>query len=618
MKKVYLLTSVLLSGLTLNAQRAENTVTAPLSRNTYTVAKKANHTPVEKAQGDLLWSNDFTTTSDWNATQGSNYAGPLGTWEILNAVPASLVTQSQAGYGFPTAMNSTSGGNFAFINSDEAGSGKTQDCYFTYTGNIDLSATTPGTALYLEFDNIYRHYQEQFYVEVSNDGGTTWTPFQVNAEVAVNVNSMDPEHDVINVTSANLAGSATVAVRLHYVGAWDWFWGVDDIKISEAWANDGLMISSIMHTDPATDQGADYYMIPTSQTSFPGQTFRSIAQNNGSATQANFRTKATCAAASYNQTSAAGMVYGANFDMGLVDTFDITTPFNPTTAGTYNVMVSTDLGTTDSYTANDTTSFRNITIGGVDYARDNGVMTSTLTSFSGTGNEIIGWYNYMNVYDPYTVGSVKTYIPTSQSSGFVTDYVWASIDKFDGTNWNEVLATTGVDITSTSFGAWLNLNSDSGPIPLEVGLHRVIFHRTEAGANTLRLAMAQASPDGTVAGLKADLTSIGLASPNAIMIRMSEDYTGGLNENTFINNVSIYPNPAVNTANVSFNLKNTSNVEITVTDVTGKVVYTNTVSNLASGTQTIEMNTESLNNGIYMVNIVSNGSKTTQKFVVKK
>jgi hypothetical protein len=102
------------------------------------------------------------------------------------------------------------------------------------------------------------------------------------------------------------------------------------------------------------------------------------------------------------------------------------------------------------------------------------------------------------------------------------------------------------------------------------------------------------------------------------MIRLSSDYTGGLNENTFVNSVSVYPNPAVSTANVSFNLKNNANVDITVTDVTGKVVYSNTLSNVVAGNQKVVINTESLNNGIYMVNIISNGSKTTEKFVVKK
>jgi len=628
MKKVYLFTSVLLSGLSLNAQKIEKNVSIPQSRNTYTVAKavKQNINPTAKAQGDVLWNDNFETPANWAFTAGTNQSvGTTGQWSVISTFPTSL--SSQVGnYGFPTSFG-TSGNKYAFINSDEAGAGKVQDAYFEFQNTIDLSSTAPGTGLYLEFDNIYRRFQETHSVEVSIDGGANWIIFPVNADVAVNSNSGNPEHEIINITSAGLAGSSNVSVRLHYVGTYDWFWGVDNIKITEAWSNDALLVSSFMGTDTATSQGADYYLIPTSQVSFPGQLFNAVALNNGTATQTNFRIKANCPAATYSATSGPGMDYGSSLAMGQVDTFRVTTPFNPLTAGTYNVTVTTDLGTTDSNTSNDTTSFRGIVVGGNDYGRDNGIMTSTLTGFSGTGNEVQAWYNYMNVYDDLSVGSIKTYIPKSQATGFVTDYVRASVENYDGTTWTEVMSTVGVDITKTEItansgsanGYWLNLNSETGITVLPAGLYRVMFYRTEAGANTLRLAMAQASPEGTVAGFKVDGTgSIGLAEPNAIMIRLSGDYTGGLNENTFVNNVSVYPNPAVSVANVSFNLNNNANVEIAVTDVTGKVVYTNTLTNVSAGNQKVVINTESLNNGIYMVNIISNGSKTTEKFVVKK
>ena len=630
MKKIYLFTSVLLSGLTVNAQKIENNVSIPQSRNTFTVAKavKQSINPSSKAQGAILWHDEFETPANWSFTAGANQtAGTTGKWNIISTFPALL--SSQAGnYGFPTSFG-TAGNNYAFINSDEAGNGKKQDAYFKFQNAIDLSTTPTGTGLYLEFDNIYRHFYETYSVEVSADGGTNWIPFIVNSEVAPNTNSGNPEHEIVNITTAGLAGSSNVSVRLHYQGNWDWFWGVDNIKITEAWANEALLLSSYMGTDTSSSQGADYYLIPSSQVSFPGQLFTTAALNNGTATQNNFRIKASCPAAIYSATSGPGLIHGSTLAMGEIDTFSITTPFKPTFAGTYNVSVTTDLGVgnTDSNTANDTTSFRGIVIGGNDYGRDNGVMTSTLTGFAGTGNEVKAWYNYMNVYDDLSVGSIKTFIPKSQATGFVTDFVHASVESWDGSAWSEVMATVGDDITKaeittnsgSSNGFWLTLNSETGIAILPAGLYRVMFYRTEASTNTLRLAMAQASPEGTVAGFKVDGTgSIGLAQPNAIMIRLSGDYTGGLNENTFVNSVSVYPNPAVSSANVSFNLKNNANLDITVTDVTGKVVYSNTLSNVVAGNQKVTINTESLNNGIYMVNIISNGSKTTEKFVVKK
>lgn len=624
MKKSYLSALCLLSVTVASAQRVENTVSLPLTKNTFSVANKINHTSyAQKAEGAVLWSDNFDTPADWVHVSGSGQVdgpGATGHWSIVNAVPTSLVTQSQNGYGFPIAMNSASGGNFAFINSDEAGTSGVQDAYFECQTVIDLSALTTGTAISIEFDNIFRHYMEQFWLEVSNDNGTTWTPFQINAATPTNTNSLDPEHELVNITSADLAGSATVKIRFHYIGTWDWFWGIDDVKMTETWMNDGAMVYTTMGTDATTTQGADYYMIPTSQASFPGQVFRTVALNNGYATQANFRSRATCAAASYDELSGPGMVFGGVFAPGDVDTFDITVPFNPGTPGTYDVMVSTDLGTADSYTDNDTTSFRDIIYGGTDYARDNGIMTSTLTMFQDDQILIAGWANYMNIFDTYSVGSIKTYIPSSQASGFVTDFVHASIDKYLGDDtWEvDVFTTESIDITSANFGAWLTLNSEGLNVDLEPALYRVIFHRTQNGTNTLRLAMAQACPEGTVIAVLEDGTANGLASPNAIMMRLSTDNNSGIKENSLNFGLNVYPNPANTQANISFNVNNVSNVVITLTDISGKVAYTNNLGKLNIGGHTTAINTDSLSNGVYMVNVTANGVTNTQKLIIRK
>lgn len=624
MKKNYLGFLCLLSITAVNAQRVENAVTLPASRNTNSVASKLKHTTyAEKAEGDVLWSNDFSTPSDWVYAAGAGQLdgpGSTGHWNVVTALTPSLIAQAPV-KGFPTLMNSASGGNFGFINSDEAGGSANQDAYFECQTVIDLSALTVGTAINLEFDNTFRHYYEQYWIEVSNDNGTTWTPFQINASTPTNTNSQDPEHELINISSANLAGSATVKMRFHYIGAWDWFWAVDDVKMTETWMNDGAMIYSTMGTDTATTQGADYYMIPTSQVSFPGQFFRTVAQNNGYATQANFRSRATCVAATYDELSGPGMIFGSTFAPGDIDTFDISVPFNPS-AGTYDVTVSTDLGVADSYDANDTTSFNNIFYGGTDYARDNGVMTSTVTGFAtAPTSPIKGWANYMNIFDTYSVGSIKTYLPASQfqPSGFPGDFVHAGIDKFNGTDWDlDVMTTESIDITSANFGAWLNLSSEVGIVDLVPGLYRVIFYRTELGDNTLRLALAQPCPEGTISAVSEDGTSTGLASPNAIMIRLSTDYSAGIKENNLNFGLNIYPNPTNGQANVSFKLNNETNVVITITDLTGKIAYTNNLGTTTSGSHNVSINTDAISNGVYMVNVLANGVVSTQKLIVRK
>jgi hypothetical protein len=618
MKKIYLLAGVLVGTSSLFAQRLGNIPMVSASKNTYAVANKAHAAHQLKAEGDIVWSNNFGTATDWQHVSGLNQTpGAVGQWAIVNAIPATLTAQ-----GFNATIQSVSGPSFGLIDSDGAGAGKVQDAYLEYTGTINLSALAPGTPLYLEFTEYYRNYQEQTYIEVSIDGGTTWVTYEVNpvSEVPVNTTSLVPEYQIVNISSANAASSATVKVRFHYVGTYDWFWAVDDIQISEAYQNDGKMVRSFMTSNPAATQGCDYYLLPDNQiAAFPGHEFITIAENMGAATQTNFRVRATEPITGYSELSGPGVTYGASLATSLSDTFNITNAFNPIASATaYNVTVSTELGAVDGNTLNDTTSFRNIKVGGTEFGRDNGVLVAGITGFGGTGNEILGWFNYMNIFADYSVGSVKTYITATQATGFTTDQVHASIESFDGTVWTEVFTTPDYTVTSADFGKWLSLSSDV--TVLVPGLYRVIFYRTDNTTNTLRIGSAQSCPDGTVGGIKVtDLSTIGLADPNALMIRLSPVSSLGVNDidaDQF--GLSVYPNPANDEVNVSFNLSNEALVNVTVTDLAGKIVYTSKGENNVAGAHSIKINSSNFSDGVYLVNFKANNEVSTQKIVIRK
>ena len=96
-------------------------------------------------------------------------------------------------------------------------------------------------------------------------------------------------------------------------------------------------------------------------------------------------------------------------------------------------------------------------------------------------------------------------------------------------------------------------------------------------------------------------------------------YFGPLNVNELENNIgmNVFPNPAVNKTTVSFELNGEAAVNVTVTDLAGQVVYTNNLGNVA-GAQNVEINTASIANGVYMVNVEANGAVSTQKLVVRK
>jgi hypothetical protein len=93
----------------------------------------------------------------------------------------------------------------------------------------------------------------------------------------------------------------------------------------------------------------------------------------------------------------------------------------------------------------------------------------------------------------------------------------------------------------------------------------------------------------------------------------------GVEENKTENvEVSIYPNPAKNNANVEINLVKDEPVTITVLSVMGQVVYSQTFNNLAVGKQTVSLNCENWSNGIYNVNISTSNGNVSRKLEIIK
>ena len=85
------------------------------------------------------------------------------------------------------------------------------------------------------------------------------------------------------------------------------------------------------------------------------------------------------------------------------------------------------------------------------------------------------------------------------------------------------------------------------------------------------------------------------------------------------NNVIVYPNPANDFVNVAYKSTTAGQpVEISVTDMTGKVVYLTKVVNSSIGTNVFGFDTASFTNGIYVVNISSNEGNATRKLSIQK
>jgi len=96
----------------------------------------------------------------------------------------------------------------------------------------------------------------------------------------------------------------------------------------------------------------------------------------------------------------------------------------------------------------------------------------------------------------------------------------------------------------------------------------------------------------------------------------------GIDELHYINGIkfTMAPNPAKNNVKFRYSIEDNSNsVNLAIYDLTGRVVYENTETNVASNTtNTMTVDISSLPAGNYYASLTANGKRMTQKLVVTK
>jgi len=106
------------------------------------------------------------------------------------------------------------------------------------------------------------------------------------------------------------------------------------------------------------------------------------------------------------------------------------------------------------------------------------------------------------------------------------------------------------------------------------------------------------------------------------LFRTTKYFTVGIEENkpnntTTVSSIMIYPNPVVNVANVTFELPANQNATISVYDLSGKMVKSETLRNLTKGKNEITLDRSGWNTGAYLLSIQSGNQVHSSKFLVK-
>ena len=83
------------------------------------------------------------------------------------------------------------------------------------------------------------------------------------------------------------------------------------------------------------------------------------------------------------------------------------------------------------------------------------------------------------------------------------------------------------------------------------------------------------------------------------------------------NSVRFYPNPAVDRSNMEITVAKAGKAVIRIYDLSGKLVYSESLGTLSEGVHTRVVDCQALPHGMYLVNVVVGSQRATSKLVVR-
>ena len=590
MKKIYLLTALAFASLGVSAQKQK------LAAKEMNVEVIQQPTVKPTAQQKVtVWSNDFSTASQWAISTSTSTA--LGYQTGAWVDPNNTVTNENG---------------YALFDSDAVGQdGGNQDAFFTYTGTIDCSAY-PNVVL--EFNQRVRMWQTtETIFEVSNDNGATWAQFPVNLDKATS--TLYQENSQVNISSA-AGGQANVKIRMRYIGSWDYAWLVDDLKIVEQPAYDLRSLSPFVAG--TNNLGLEYGKTPVAHLD-ASYDIGGSAFNFGSATNTN-----TVASVNFG----AGLNY--NYSIGTIVTND-TIAYGATetpnlSVGVYNgayTVSSTEEATGSALFANNVYN-RNFEVTNNVYALDGiGVnptsaqTTTTLGSNSfntPTGTIFANMYHLRGGNTNNVVVSLEIGIANTTNAGTSIQVAMIDTATFFADGYQSLSDLNG-NVAESDFYTVTAADVSAGKItvffPQPVALaddayYAAVLTEVNAASN-IRILNDETVLQPSYASMIHLIGDATYSNGNAFAIRMNMGVLG-LDETANVN-LSVYPNPSSDVVTIESNITEGS---IQIIDLTGKVVANQTVNGTATA-----FNTSALTNGMYTV-ILTNGSTVeTRKFIVQ-
>ncbi|MBS1937946.1 MAG: T9SS type A sorting domain-containing protein [Bacteroidetes bacterium] len=609
MKHLYLTAfSLALLGGTANAQSLRNTQLHNL-KDRSTVHQASHLRANAFSNRAVIWSDDFSVPANW--TIGNINDAHNDNWVIGTTPPG-------GSFAIPPIASTTAANGFALFDSDLL-CGNTQNAWIATANPIDLS-TEPGVVL--QFQQYYRKFQGQCFVETSTNG-TTWNTIEVNAGLAVNSSTANPQLLSLDLTN-QIGGAPTAWVRFRYQGGCDYAWMIDDVKLItlppyELITENGFVV-------PFGD-GYEYGRIPQSQLP-PSLSVGAQVVNFGGQQQTNVTLTTTITGPGGATVGTVTHTVGTmnhNDTTNAAESFSLPTP-TPLGLYTFKFEVSSDqIGQDEN--ANNNVSYRYLqvtqdlySLDGIGVYPDSIVTLTTLGTGSFTNNnQDVRFLNYYKVQAQQTFTGVEVALNINSSytqpGSYFIAAVYDTADVYIGTPLSSPLVESDIRVITqadldngTAQVAFLNT------LTLPVGAYYVAIRAYNESGNDLYILDDLTVPqpfDATMLWLPNDDQSQNIYSNgNAMAIRLSSSPNVAVQETSNLAGVTMYPSPT--NGPVEVHVATAGKMTVEVFNALGKLVST---SSFNGTTTKVDLTGNSA--GIYTVRVSDGARYNVQRITLK-
>lgn len=569
---------------------------------------------MNQKSGAIIWSEDFAGgwPSGWITIDSSGICPWVystdGTWGYFNGNNGTSGTND---------IQSTSAANGFLIcdvdsaNNAEYGqpSGSNYNYLSTYFEIPPIDCSSHSSVI-LEFEQKFRYNNSvSLNVLVSTDS-INWTGYDVSNGLANNTVSADP--DLVTLNLSTIAGNAP---KVHIRIGWSarvYYWMIDDMVLREGNDNDLTNLSGYWETG---NELLEYYQTPLSQ--LTPITFKGSYTNNGANDVPTVSQDVTVEfGGSTVHTGTSTAMLSA---VGTIDSVTQSGTFTPSSGiGTYDLTWSVSSADSTDLNSGDNSTGRDLVVSEMIYARDNGITTGAIGNFSTNTNQT---FKIGNIYE--TFGATKTCaieVGISSDATNESQLVYAEIYRWNALSgsFDFIETTDDYEIQNADLGTVVSL-SLINPVDVVADELYLVVAGHYGGTDDVRFLLCQAVEEQTVYGFNAQGNLVYLASPRAPIVRMNMYSVCSENTNEFdVADVSIYPNPVNNVANISFEVSTPSQIKLEVFDLEGRVLSSQAYGSFTSGQHTIMLNGEELTSGAYTCRLYIGETTVTNRFVVVK